>query len=57
LLRGGGNGRTAVEAKGKGRHRRVPKASDIANLRILCDWKCIFLQWIAGAIFLKWEYP
>jgi hypothetical protein len=25
--------------------------------RGLCDWKCIFLQWIAGAIFLKCEYP
>ena len=23
----------------------------------LCDWKCIFLQWIAGSIFLKREYP
>jgi hypothetical protein len=23
----------------------------------LCDWKCIFLQWIAGSIFLKCEYP
>jgi hypothetical protein len=23
----------------------------------LCDWKCIFLQWIIGAIFLKCEYP
>src|ERR1700722_8937476 len=25
--------------------------------RGLCDWKCIFLQWIIGAIFLKCEYP
>jgi hypothetical protein len=32
-------------------------ASEIANQRIVCDWKCIFLQWIAGAIFLKCEYP
>jgi hypothetical protein len=22
-----------------------------------CDWKCIFLQWTAGSIFLKREYP
>jgi hypothetical protein len=25
--------------------------------RGLCDWKCIFLQWIAGSIFLKCECP
>jgi hypothetical protein len=31
--------------------------SDIANQRIVCDWKCIFLQWIAGSIFLNCEYP
>jgi hypothetical protein len=23
----------------------------------LCDWKCIFLQWTVGSIFLKCEYP
>jgi hypothetical protein len=23
----------------------------------LCDWKCIFLQWIAGSIFVKRDYP
>jgi hypothetical protein len=32
-------------------------ASDIANQQIVCDWKCVFLQWIAGSIFLKYEYP
>ena len=32
-------------------------AIDIAKTRGLCDWKCIFLQWIIGSIFLKCEYP
>jgi hypothetical protein len=57
LLGGGRDGRSAVAANGKGGHRQVPMTSDIVQTRGLCDWKCIFLQWIAGSIFLKCEYP
>jgi hypothetical protein len=57
LPRGGQGGRTAVAASGIERHRQVPMAIDIAKTRGLCDWKCIFLQWITGSIFLKCGYP
>ena len=32
-------------------------AIDVAKTRGLCDWKCIFHQWITGSIFLKCGYP
>jgi hypothetical protein len=57
LLGGGRDSRSAVAANGKGGHRQVPMTSDIVQTRGLCDWKCIFLQWIISAIFLKCEYP
>jgi hypothetical protein len=56
LLRGGRDGRTAVAAIGKAGHWEVPMASDIANPSGLCDWKCTFLQWIAGSIFMNYGY-
>jgi hypothetical protein len=57
LPRGGQGGRTAVAANGIERHRQVPMAIDVAKTRGLCDWKCIFHQWITGSIFLKCGYP
>jgi len=33
------------------------QTSDQLQTCRLCDWKCIFLQWIVGSIFLKSEYP
>jgi hypothetical protein len=56
LLGGGRDGRSAVAANGKARHQQLPMGATLQT-RALCDWKCIFLQWFAGSIFLKCEYP
>jgi hypothetical protein len=57
LLRGGRDGGIAVMASGKRRHQQVSYDERRLQTRGLCDWKCMFLQWIAGSIFLNCGHP
>jgi hypothetical protein len=56
LLRGGRDGRTAVAANGKAGIGWFLRRAALQT-RGLYGSKCIFLQWIAGSIFMKCEYP
>src|SRR5467141_2080783 len=55
LKRARRDGRIAIAASDKGRHRQAPDERSLPCR--LSGWKCILLQWIVRSIFLKLKYP